>query len=399
MSRILQVCNTDFYLLRFLAPLVRALVAHGHTVECACEASDTDSAAASLGVVVHPVAFPRTSSALGFMRATAELRRLMRKGRYDCVDSHNRNASIVARIAAWLEAVPINLYTAHGFYFHDDQGWFARAATLKLEGALARITSFTLSQSNEDAELMLERGYLTSDRIAVIGNGINTSVFRPGTDRSEIEQRLGLAHGRFRIASVGRLVRGKGFADLLRAFAQVHSRHLDVQLLLIGGNITQDLSPFRQEFEAEVRALGLSDEVVVTGIVDGVRDYLAASDVFVLPSYREGMPRALLEAMSMGLAVIATDIRGCREAVAHGRNGLLYPAHNVEQLIQRLEQLLSSPSLRANLGRAAHETVLSRFDEGAYISCQVEVIDQLLASRNPMGKPDAGSVPRATSFS
>ena len=399
MSRILQVCNTDFYLLRFLAPLVRALAADGHVVECACEASDAKSLAANLGVVVHPVVFPRRASPHGFTRAIADLRQIMREGRYDCVDSHNRNASIAARIAAWLEAVPINLYTAHGFYFHDDQGWLAKMATKKLEAALARITSFTLSQSREDAALMIEGGYIASDLIAVIGNGINTSVYQPGSDRGEIEERLGLARGRFRIASVGRLVRGKGFGDLLRAYAGMRVLHQETELLLIGGNIAQDLSPFRREFEAEVRARGLSEQVVVTGIVDEVRDYLAASDVFVLPSYREGMPRALLEAMSMELAVIATNIRGCREAVAHGRNGLLYPAHDVTQLTRLLEELRGSASLRAELGSAARETALSRFDERGYIRRQVDAIDRLLGSTSITNNSHDGSAQRMASFS
>ncbi len=317
----------------------------------------------------------------------------MRNGGYDCVDSHNRNASIVARIAAWRERVPINLYTAHGFYFHDDQGRLARAATLRLEAALARITSFTLSQSSEDAELMTECGYIPSDRISVIGNGINTNVFRPGNDRREIEQRLGLSSARIRIASVGRLVRGKGFGDLLRAFAGIYSQRRDVELLLIGGNIAQDRSPFRREFETEVGTRGLSDSVIVTGIVDGVRDYLSACDVFVLPSYREGMPRALLEAMSMGLAVVATDIRGCREAIVHGHSGLLYPAHDIECLRRLLEGLIADPARRVELGRAARETALSRFDEAPYVRRQIEVIERLLEQAGLVGRSetDAGT--------
>jgi len=129
-ARILQVCNTDFYLTKFLAPLVRSLVAQGHTVECVCEGGDRiDPTVLGPDVRVHPFAFPRTNSPWRFMQAIAQMRRLVRAGHFDCVNGHNRNASIVARIATRLEGVPVNLYTAHGFYFHADHKPSARAAT------------------------------------------------------------------------------------------------------------------------------------------------------------------------------------------------------------------------------------------------------------------------------
>jgi glycosyltransferase involved in cell wall biosynthesis len=143
----------------------------------------------------------------------------------------------------------------------------------------------------------------------------------------------------------------------------------------------------------------LSDSVIVTGIVDGVRDYLSACDVFVLPSYREGMPRALLEAMSMGLAVVATDIRGCREAIVHGYSGLLYPAHDIECLRRLLEGLIADPARRVELGRVARETALSRFDEAPYVRRQIEVIERLLEQAGLVGHPetDAGTEAVASS--
>jgi glycosyltransferase involved in cell wall biosynthesis len=377
-ARILQVCNTDFYLTKFLAPLVRALASAGHEVECVCEGNRLEAASALVGAKVHAFDFPRTNSPAGFAAAIGKLRAVIRAGGYDCVDSHNRNASIVGRVAAWQESVPINLYTAHGFYFHDDQSPLAHFMTVRLEAALARITDFTLSQSTEDVGLMTGRGYVLPHRIEVIGNGIDTTRFVPRPEeRAAIEASLSLPNGRFRVVTTGRLVKGKGFTDLLQAFARLHAKDANTELMIIGGNIEQDISPYQSAFLAEAAALGVKDALVVTGITDKVAQYLATADVFVLPSYREGMPRALLEGMSMALPAVATDIRGCREVVVDGQSGLLFDPHDVTRLAEILTELRGDPARRAELGRAARRRVVEGFDEAGYVARQVAVINRL----------------------
>jgi glycosyltransferase involved in cell wall biosynthesis len=282
-------------------------------------------------------------------------------------------------MAAWLEHVPVNIYSAHGFYFHDDQRRLSREAIMWLEAMLARITTFTLSQSEEDLRLMTARRYIAPERIAYIGNGIDTDEFAPGCNRELLEHELGLKVGGFRIATVGRLVKGKGFLDLVRAFARLRQEVSNVELLMIGGNIAQDISPFQADLTAECAKLQLDGSVVITGMTDRVADFLAISDSFVLPSYREGMPRALLEAMSSGLPVIATQIRGCREIIENGSNGLLYNPHDVEQLSQLMRRLYLSPELRLRLGRSARETAIQRFSEKGYVARQLEYITAQLA--------------------
>jgi glycosyltransferase involved in cell wall biosynthesis len=378
-ARILQVCNTDFFLTKFVAPLVRVLTARGHKVDCVCEgAHQVDPESLGPGVRVFEFSFPRESSPWQFARAIQRMRLLIREGQYDCVDGQNRNGSIVARVAARLEGVPVNLYTANGYYFHDDQNPIAYGATVLLEGALARLTDYTLSQSTEDLKLMTRLHFVPPSRIEAIGNGIETDRFVPRkAEREELEQSLGLRSRRFRIASTGRLVAGKGFGDLLEAFALLHHTHPDTELLLIGGNIAQDISPFQAQFLARLKELDLEQAVCVTGLTDEVERYLATSDVFVLASYREGLPRALLEAMSCELAVAATDIRGCREEIVEG-TGFLFPAHDIDALHQILTRYYQNEALRANVGKAARERACALFSEPAYLERQADTIDRLV---------------------
>jgi glycosyltransferase involved in cell wall biosynthesis len=384
LARVLQICNTAFYLDRFLAPLVRAIRESGHHVDVVCEGEPATRGKLGDGVEVFPFTYPREMSPLQFARAIGAMRKIVRRGRYDCLASHNRNASIVGRSTAFLERVPVNLYTAHGFYFHDDQGRAAHAGTLALETALARITDFTLSQSEEDMKMMVARRLIRRDRIEHIGNGIDTRRFYPRPEqRAQLEADLGLPSNVFRVAATGRLVRGKGFSDLLVAFAAFHARHPASQLVIIGGNIDQDLDAYGDELMRESERLGLtrtgaSPSFVVTGLTNRVPDYLATADVFTIPSYREGLPRALIEAMSAGLAVIATDIRGCREAVVHEDSGFLYPPHDSARLEARIEELFASPELRARLGARARKRAIDHFDERDYVNRQVEAIHRLV---------------------
>lgn len=366
MAKILQVCNSDFYLTKFLSPLILALVREGHDVECLCEGNNIPDFGSD--VRVHEIKFPKSASPLEFLHSISEMRNLLRDKQYSCVNSHNRNASIIARIAAWQEKVPVNLYTAHGFYFHDDQSQLGRFATIMFECLLAKITDFTLSQSNEDTLFMT---CIKPELIKTIGNGIDTSRFKPNDQRDKF----------FRVGATGRLVKGKGFMDLINGFAQLHQKHADSQLLLIGGNIENDIVPFQQQIFARIKELKLDDAVVVTGLVDNVEDYLATCDVFVLPSYREGMPRALLEAMSMGIPAIATNIRGCKEIIVEGENGYLYTPHDVNGLAQLLNHnYKQTVEERNDFSENAHSRIVHHFDEKDYINRQIYYINKLLRS-------------------
>jgi len=380
-ARILQACNTDFYLGKFLSSLVLELAARGHVVECACQGKNSASRLAAAGVAMYDFPFPRQGSPLGFVGAIRRMRELIRRGRYDCVNSHNRNASIVARVAAWLEEVPVNLYTAHGFYFHDGQSAVARQLTIQLEAILARITSYTLSQSAEDVEFTVGRGLVPRERIANIGNGIDVDSFSPRFKRAIMEERLGLKSEVFRIGTTGRIVKGKGFEDLLRAYASFAEKVPDSQLLLIGGNIAQDIQPFQREIAAETDALGLGSRVQVTGMVGNVEEYLSTVDLFVLPSYREGMPRSLIEAMAMGLCCIATDIRGCREIVTDRVTGFLYQAGDIATLSALMLRCFGSPEERAQTSGKARAAAVKDFSESVYVRRQVSAIEKLLREK------------------
>ncbi len=369
--RILQVCNTDFYLSKFLLPLVLALKDSGYTVECLTEGTSATAEFAALGIKVHHFEFPRKGSPAQFVRAIRKMRLFLDVGGFHVVNGHNRNSSIVSRCAAALAGVPVNLYTAHGFYFQDNQSWVSYRLTEVFERMLAHITTHTLSQSDEDTRYVTRKGWIDPQRIQTIGNGVDTDRFNPEGPLPDGEK-----SAKFRICAVGRMVAGKGFEDILRALSR--SQHRDcIEMVFIGGNIKQDIAPSAGAFQALIDTLGLGSQIHVTGMVDNVEAYLRSADLFIHPSYAEGMPRSLLEAMSTALPCIATRIRGAREII-DGDNGLLYEPHDCVALAGLIDRLFEDEETRASMGRKARASVVGRFRQEDYLLRQVTAIDTLV---------------------
>jgi len=375
MPRILQICNTDFAFNKFLNPLVNALISQGFEVECICSGGNISHKLIKGKVKFHDVDFPKSSNPIFFIRAIIKVYQIIRNGNYDIVNSHNRNASIVGRVACFLvrrgKKKPVNIYTARGMYFHDAQAPLAYKSTLLLERVLSLITDLTLSQSQEDVDLMSSRFLFFSNKIRHIANGINVDMFNPLIECGGAYSKK----NQFVVATTGRIVKGKGMLDLLEAFNYLVTAGYDANLLIIGGNIKKDIEPYCDRFMHQVAKYDLLKKVQITGMVEDVECYLKHIDVFVLPSYREGVPRSLIEAMSMTKIVVATNIRGAREIIQDGENGYLYSPHESKELFNILKKILHlKENEKITLQNNARNTVKARFCEQEYIKLQVGYI-------------------------
>jgi glycosyltransferase involved in cell wall biosynthesis len=373
--KVLHVCNTDFYARKFLVPVIREQRLRGLEIEVLCSIDRSKFKLDEFPCPIHAFDFPQSPNPWSFLSAIRRLTLFLKRSDFAGVVSHNRNASIVGRVAAKCAGVNANIYTAHGAYFHDGQSRLARRAAMLLERVLARITTHCLSQSSEDTNLFIREGYYEANRITTVGNGIDVERFSP--DAVE-KARRPFPTVSLRLCTTGRLVSGKGLEDLIEATRMLRQDGIDCSLTIVGGNIKQDREVTSDGITALIRRDKLENVVHVTGLVDDVESHLAAADVFVLPSYREGMPRSLLEAMSMGLPCIATRIRGCREIIAHGENGLLYEPKQLGDLVFQIKKL-QDPSLRRRLGLKARETVLKRFTETRYVQLQAKVTMRVLS--------------------
>lgn len=376
------MCAVGFTYRKFLEPLCLGLAQAGYQVHVAysgASPADATPSAQQLGLHYHAVPIARSSSPLALLRATLALWRLFRRERFTVVHVHTPVAAIAARLAAALAHTPLVVYTAHGFYFHEGMPTLQRLLHTGSEWFLAQFTDLLLTQSSEDAEFARRLHFLRADRIHAIGNGVQASRFAPATTerRQAARARFGLRPDAIVIGVVARQVAEKGYLELFEAFADLADTSPQLQLLICGSRLASDHA---ESIEPQLQALitRYPDQVVHAGSVEQVECAYDAMDVFCLPSWREGMPRTIIEAMMSGLPVVATDIRGSREEVVPGVTGLLVPVRDSVALAEALARLSAEPEQRLAFGAAGRERALRLYDEKMVIALQLRLLQQAL---------------------
>ncbi|MDS0282273.1 glycosyltransferase family 4 protein [Haloarcula onubensis] len=292
---------------------------------------------------VETVCFPlvRHYNPLTALPAVLSLAQYLRREQFDIVHTHSTEAGIIGRFAAAIADIPHVVHTVHGVPFADDRHHTLNRFVLGCERRAAEHTDRIVTNADVIASDYLHRGIGSPDQYTTIYSGIQLDVFEnagPATD---------LPGSRPRVVMIGRLADGKGFNVLLDAAEDICDD--DVSLCLVGDG------PLYETLSSEVEARGLDESVFLTGYRDDIPNVLAASDVLVLPSFREGTPRVITEAMASGLPVIATDIAGIPEQVADSESGYLIPTGDPDTLADRLNELLESPDLRTTMGRRGRE--------------------------------------------
>jgi colanic acid/amylovoran biosynthesis glycosyltransferase len=218
-------------------------------------------------------------------------------------------------------------------------------------------------------------------------------VIRCGVDPDEFAPRRLDERGGFALVTVARLTQGKGHGVLLEALRQLRDRGLAVRLILVGDG------PKRSELEALARELGIESAITFAGAVgrEDVHEYYRAANAFCLPSFHEGVPIVLMEAMALELPVVATDVMGVRELVEHEGNGLLIRPGRSDLLADAVERLIVDPDWRRRLGAAGRETVQQRFDIRRSAAEIHTAFEELLGV--PSARPQAGTVHESTASS
>jgi glycosyltransferase involved in cell wall biosynthesis/ribosomal protein S18 acetylase RimI-like enzyme len=329
----------------------------------------------------------RSWDPLADVRAFLELLAILRRERFDVVHTHNPKPGVLGRTAARLVGVPCVVNTVHGLYAMPDDRLAKRVAVLGLERLAARCSDLELYQSQEDLVWARRIGLVRPGRSEHLGNGIDVVRFDPEAvpleDTAELRRSLGIDDGTLVVGTVGRLVAEKGFRELVAAAQAIRSERDDVRFLAVGQPDPEKADAIgREELD---RA---ASSVQVIGWRDDVRELLAAMDVFVLPSWREGLPRSAIEAASMGKPLVLTDIRGCREVVRDGVEGLLVPPRDPDALAAAIRKLLDDPGRRTKLGALARARAVERFDERRATELMMNSYRRLL------GRGDASETPR-----
>lgn len=284
---------------------------------------------------------------------------LFRKEKPDIVHSLTPKAGLLSMLAAWIVRVPVRIHTFTGLVFPTATGW-----KQKLLMATDRLTCRCATYINPEGEGVkkdLENYHITGRPLHIIGNGNINGIDLAHYDRTpEVMAEVGKYREDdcFTFCFVGRLVRDKGMNELVSAFTDLHGEFPNARLWLVG-SFEQQLDPVTPQTEHHILH---HPAIRFMGWQEDVRPFLAGADAFVFPSYREGFPNVVLQAGAMGLPCIVTNINGCNEIIEDGRNGIIIPPHDREQLYLAMRTLIVSPQKTRKLASEARMQVARKYD-------------------------------------
>jgi glycosyltransferase involved in cell wall biosynthesis len=358
------------------AQLDRALES-GFDVHCVSGPGSYLADLARDGYPVHEVPLTRLMRPFDDLRAVLAMVRLFRRERFALVHTHTPKTALLGQLAARIARVPHVVNTIHGLLGHDAVAPARRAPLALVDRATCMLATALLSQSREDVHSALARHMCPRAKIRHLGQGIDLERFDPdrvaGAGRAALRARLALPPDAIVIAMVARFTREKGYPEFVALARRLAAERADVHFLAVGTSLRE-----RDAVRVDAGASGLSSRLTVLVDRSDMPEIYACADMMVLPTFREGFPRAAVEATAMGLPVVTTRIRGCREAVVHGKTGLLVPPGDVETLHAAVTSLCNDAALRARMGAAGRRRALEEFDEQRVCDRVVALYHELL---------------------
>lgn len=343
------------------------------------------------GIRLHAIKMSRSISIFNDFASLWKLYIVFRKEKPAIVHTHTPKAGFLGLLAALFAKVPVRLHTVAGMPLLETRG-----VKRKLLNIIERITYACAHKvypnSHGLKSIILENRFCSNNKLKVIGNGssngINASYFSPSFTLesknllNEIKSQYKIEDSDFVFCFVGRLAKEKGISELVEAFEHVSKYNrtgLKLRLLLVG--------PFENHYgklEEDTYNKILSNlNILTVGRHDDIRPFLALSNVFVFPSYREGFPGAVLQAGAMGLPCIVTNINGCNEIIRHHVNGLIIEPKSIIQLQNAMLNVLEEPQILKNLASKARKIVVENFSrEFIWKEILKEYNDQIDAKKN-----------------
>lgn len=384
--KIVFLSHTDSNLFRFRLPVMLALKEKGHEIIALIPKGEDFDKFAPLGIKAIEYHIKRSSlNPFSALNSIQEIASILKEMRPDIVHTFMLKPNIFGAFAAKIAGIPyvINSLTGLGS-FYIQNGAKAKIFRFIIE-SLSRV-SFQISkkvlfQNQDDLNLFVEKGLVNINKTVLIkGSGIDTKTFLPYSEneRTMIKNKLldsidpTISKDCVLILMIARAILHKGVKEYYASAKILKDKNPNYVFLYVGGVDLGNISPINEAF------LKSSDAVIYLGERKDIKELIGACDVFVLPSYREGIPRTLLEAGSMAKPIITTNAIGCREVVNDGENGFLIEIANIHSLTKAIEKLCDNKELQKKFGLASREKICKEFSVDSVVQEYLSLYDQIL---------------------
>lgn len=387
--KVLFLSHTDSNLYLFRLPIMLALQAKGHEVIALIPKGKDFNKFAPLGILAIDYSINRGSlNPLGAFKTIQEITKILQREKPDIVHTFMLKPNIYGSFAAFFAGIDcvINSLTGLGSFYIEEtfKTRCLRFVIESLNRIAFRIATKVLFQNNDDLEFYVQKGILSREKAVLIkGSGIDTHSFAPLKEesrqavRQSLSQQLPhpLSSNSIIVLMIARAIVHKGVREYYQAAEILSRTHPNLVFLYVGGVDLGNIAPVSLEF------LRGSKAVVYLGVRHDIRELVGACDIFVLPSFREGIPRTLLEAGSMGKPIVTTNAIGCREVVENGKNGFLVEIGNAQELAQRIAQLSEDRDLRKHFGQASREKICAQFGTDSIVQSYLSLYHLALDSK------------------
>jgi glycosyltransferase involved in cell wall biosynthesis len=318
------------------------------------------------------------------IRCYQQLRQLIRRTQPDVVHTHSAKAGFLGRLAAWKEQVPAVIHTVHGAPFHPYQNRLAQELFIRCERFAAKRCHRLISVADAMTDLMVDAAVAPVEQFTTIYSGMETEPFIHARQMREASrEELGITPNEIVIGKIARLFRLKGHDDLLSTAALVVKEVPQAKFLLVGDGV------LREQLENRVTELNLSNHIIFRGLVSPelIPKQLAAMDILVHTSLREGLARTLPQALLAGVPVVSYDVDGAREVCQDGVTGYMIPARNIEQLADRIIKLCRNPEERSTYAATGQRLCEARFHHQVMTRKIRQLYEEVLENQDVATRP------------
>ncbi|SUY29947.1 glycosyltransferase family 4 protein [Clostridium perfringens] len=378
MKKVLYITTVSRTINSFLVPHIEMLLENGYKVDCAtCIDKNVNQVLINKGVKIFNIPFSRSPLSFGNIKAFKELIKLQKENQYDIIHVHTPIASIYGRLLKLKFKNLKTIYTAHGYHFFKGGSKIGWIIYYPIEKIMAKLTDVTITINKEDYEIT-KKSLKPKKCYLINGVGLNLNHYKQlSKEKQEFKRKeLGLEKDDFVVIMIAELNENKNQIQFIKAMELLKDRYPNIRAISVGEGHKFE------ELQKEINNRGLKNNFKLLGFRTDINELINISDIGILLSYREGLPRNIMELMANGKKVIATNVRGCRDLVCNENIGSLVEVGDFEETARLIEKFyLTSFNNKNNILKE-----VKRYSISSILTELIFVYDNLQGGENKNGK-------------